>query len=231
MLSRLSPFWWNWRYLQQCGFPVGAPVEWGGLGAPLSLQVGNRELHLKWLSYLNSLTISQIAKGSHLSVGGTEPVDDLFRDRMEKVWTWIDITAKTGPSRRMILVRDHLLAGQGVVTIGTDRGRTTTATFRSLQDKEFTPSEALVGVQSDFWFRHGGRKEKVPSMASTLARFRAKVGPCSVMQGTLKGSIPSLNSKRAWSVADLTPYKDTAVFGLGPYRGAPKETAFWRLVA
>jgi hypothetical protein len=172
------------------------------------------------------LDTPSILKGAHLSVNGVRSSSDLFHDRMEKIWGWIGDTIRTGPSKRMIMSRSSALIGKEFPVAGPVK-----PIFRDLLDPHYMPAEALYGIQSDFWFRTGGVKEKVPSMNRTLKRFHSRVDPSPAMAGTFKKTLPELLLKRNWSVLDLTPYRDSTVFGLGPYRGVPKDAPLWRPAA
>jgi hypothetical protein len=177
----------------------------------------------RWLSYLSSLRVSDLLKGTHLAVDRGPPISGLYSLRLEKFWSWVDMTVSRGASLRMVLLRHPPV---GPVTMRVS-GRQTEVKFEPMWARGFTPFGAMRGIQSDFWFRHGSSKERVPSLRQAFARFERKVAKEPMKEGRLAGLLPDLLLKKFWSVADLTPYGTGAVYGLGTYKGSHLGLSVW----
>jgi hypothetical protein len=231
MLAKKSPFWWTWQLLQEQGFPVGAPLEYGGLGAPVGVRACPTTF--KWLGYLNQMPLGSWIQGHHLAAPPGMPISSLYTLRMKKYYGWLETVVgfqdkypdRRTMSDRMLLTRSAV-DGQPV-TVRKRTGQKIETNYQAIWLREFAPTGAFRGIQSDFWFRNGVERERVPSAMAFLGRFLSKIAPYPAVPGSLKDSIPSLVRKRCWLVADLTPYGDGATYGLGPYKGTKLGVPVW----
>jgi hypothetical protein len=235
MLARKSPFYYEWKFLLEEGFPVGAPQEFGGLGAPFAL-IPHEKTH-RYLTYLNSLGPGDLAQGVHLSINPpVERLPDVFRERVERYFAEINLTlsadreailsgkrprtkqemkARQGPfpiavrgDSRQLLVRNQ----QGLR--GLDR--VTPMQFQSLQDNHFLVKQSWGGIQHGYWFRKGSPKESVPSLRRAMRVFSKRVGEHAPLPSKARYTFSEVQGKKAWSIAPVVIHRDKSVYGLGP---------------
>jgi hypothetical protein len=172
-----SPLWRTQQAAYLMGLPIGAPPEFGGALHP-KFPAASRSDHFKWLTYLSSLSASQLIAGTGLAVMPS-PFQDLRNIGARKVQELLDAN-RSALANYSELVQNYVSQGGDPSDIPVPQALVTDCAYAAngrklLSMEEVCDLAAAPLIAWELYFRAPIIAESAPSVRRAVQRFKNKV--------------------------------------------------------